>query len=94
MKPYLKIRYVGTINSINDREDLQLYTDSQDTEFIKEYLTGTDRRKKIRKDIDQFDSFFVKVVNGDYSEVYGFFGIVAILGKSLYSIVLVIPHKT
>ena len=57
-----------TIYALNDRRDLILLVDSQDTEDL-------------RKKFPRYDSFFVKTDDGDYSEVWGFVGIVPYLSK-------------
>jgi len=79
MKFYLETTRIGTINDIQDREDLNLLTDSQDVEHIKDYLGN-------HKDLEDFDGFFVKVEDADYSEIYAFSGSVAWLYKDLYQI--------
>ena len=65
-----------TIADINNRDDLVLVTDSQDVAFVKEMYPQA-------KD---YDSFFVKVGEGEYTELYGFEGSVAALDKTLYKI--------
>jgi len=74
-----KITLFGTIEDIQNREDLSLATDLQDTEFIKEYLGN-------HEDIEDFDGFFVNVKDGEYTEIYGFEGSVPYLYKSLWKI--------
>jgi len=51
----VKIKCVGTVNNINTRQDLQYISDSQEVNEIKSILGFKNR----------FDSFFVKVNNGD-----------------------------
>lgn len=46
---------------------LTLVTDSQDTDAIREH---------IGRKASGYDSFFVRVENGEYTEVWGFAGIV------------------
>jgi len=77
MRYQVTLEYVGTIATIADRLDLVLVTDSQDSASIRDHL-GLEP--------DSVDSFFVKVEDGDYTEVYGFDGIVPGLGKNLYRI--------
>jgi hypothetical protein len=71
-----------TIRDIEDRDDLLLVTDSQDVNMIKEYL-GDDVAKY---DLECIDGFFVKVENGDYSEIYGFNGCIPCLSKEIYQL--------
>ena len=47
--------------------ELQFVSDSQDVQTIKEYLGSI---------AEGYDAFFVNVVDGDYSEVWGIVGIV------------------
>lgn len=54
-----------TISDLNDRDDLQLITDSQDVEAVKQNLGPAAK---------DFDGFLVKVGEGEYVEVYGFMG--------------------
>lgn len=56
------------IASLSTRQDLQLLTDSQDTE-------------ELREQFPEYNSFFVKIVDGDYQEVWGFVGTVPYLSK-------------
>lgn len=69
----------GTISAFQKRTDLVLVTDSQDTEAIKEDFGH-------RPAVERFDGFFVKVGEGEYTEVYGFEGIVPELWKPVYKI--------
>jgi hypothetical protein len=46
---------------------LQFVTDSQDVEAVREHIGPS---------ADDYDSFFVSVANGDYTEVWGMSGIV------------------
>lgn len=71
-----------TIRDIEDREDLQLITDSQDVEAIKEYL-GSDVE---RIDLNEIDGFFVSICDGDYLEILGFCGNVPYSDKELYQL--------
>lgn len=58
----------STIAQLNNRHDLVLLTDSQDTE-------------ELRKEYQGYDSFFVTIEDGEYGEVWGFVGIVPYLSK-------------
>lgn len=73
-------KFIGNIQSINDRTDLTLVTDWQDVIAIKEYFGNPEC-------LDDFDGCFVKVDDGEYTEVLCFEGIVPNLDKSLYEIV-------
>ena len=57
---------------------LQFISDSQDVEFLKDYIGG--------RKIKEFDSFFVAIDGGDYSEIYGIYGIVPLLSKTAYKL--------
>ena len=67
-----------TVKDLNEREDLQFISDSQDVEQIKKDLNI--------KDYDTIHSFFVKVQDGEYKEVYGIGGIIPYLDKTVYKI--------
>lgn len=53
--------------------------DSQDVAEIKEHFGNTAK-------LDQFDSFFACIADGDYQEVYGMQGIVPLTNKPVYRI--------
>lgn len=55
----------------------QFVSDSQDTQAVKEHLGQI---------ANEFDSFFVKVGDGDYDEVWGVHGIVPYTNKNAYRI--------
>jgi hypothetical protein len=77
-KPFNLAAYDSyTVESLNDRDDLMFVSDSQDVTAIKESLFGSVSNPEV---VD-FDSFFVKVGEGDYQEVYGMSGTVPYLGK-------------
>ncbi len=73
-------KFVGNIESINERKDLTLLTDSQDVQAVKDHFGNPEW-------FDEFDGCFVKVKDGEYEEVLCFEGIVPNLNKSLYEIV-------
>lgn len=79
MKVYINVELAGTIKDLDKRQDLQLITDSQDVEAIKEHF-GNDQ------DLEDFEGFFIKIDNGDYDEVYGFEGIIPDLEKDIYKV--------
>lgn len=66
-----------TVKDIQKRQDLQFIDLSQDIKIIKEYI-GQEAR--------DYDSFFIKIENGDYTEVYGMEGIIPYMNKFLYRI--------
>lgn len=57
---------------------LEFVSDSQDVEFIKEYIGG--------RKIKEFDAFFVAQDDGDYSEIWGIYGIIPNLSKTAYKL--------
>ena len=69
------------IDGLNDRTDLTLVTDRQDVSALREHLTRHERTES-----QNFDGFFVSVVEGDYKEVYGFHGTIPYLYKVVYRI--------
>ena len=62
MKTEIKCTREKTIAELND-PDLMLITDSQDINAVKEYLGSP----------EWFDygCLFVKIIDGDYAEIYG-----------------------
>jgi len=73
-----------TVESINNRHDLQFVSDSQDVAAIKEYLQGFKAMHELLNiSLEDYDSFFVKIEDGDYTEIYGMAGIVPYLYKTL-----------
>ena len=83
LRSYVNASLYGRIKDIQNRNDLQLVTDSQDVKEIWDYFGN-------RSNATMFEGFFVKVEEGDYSEVYGFHGIVPELQKELYKITRII----
>ena len=64
----LKITNVGTVEDINDREDLFLCNVDIDVDHIKRYLGDT-------QELYDFNCFFLKVEYGRYTEIYATDGI-------------------
>ena len=60
-------------------KDLTFLSDSQETQAIKDHLGGTL--------VQEYDSFFVKIVKGDYSEVWGMYGIIPFEAKYAYRLI-------
>jgi hypothetical protein len=77
----LKIKCAGIVNKLNSRDDLQYISDSQEVKEIKAMLGYSNTIK-----LNDFDSFFVKVDNGDYEEIYGLSGIVPYFYKPIFKI--------
>lgn len=61
-----------------DGPEWQFLSDSQDVQAVKDHCD---------KIAAEFDAFFVKVEDGDYSEVWGIEGIIPYLYKTAYRIV-------
>ena len=78
----IKVKKCGTIDDIDD-DELVLKTDSQDTDFIKEYYDNDDA-------IMGFGGFFVGMEQSNYGTTYGFYGIIPTLDKAIYEISFVI----
>ena len=66
------------IQDLQKRTDLVFVENNQDINFIKDYLG---------EKASEFDTFFVKIDEGDYIEVYGVFGNVPYLEKEIYRII-------
>jgi len=74
-------KYAGSIEAVMEYQpDFMLLTDSQDVEAIKDYF-GNDEL------INEYDGFFVKIRDGDYSRIYAFYGNVPFNWKELYEII-------
>ena len=86
----LKIKQVGTIQDIQDRDDLSLITCSYQ---VKECLSiyYTEKQQKQFYEDYELDSLFVNVEDGEYTEIYGFSGTVPWLYKTLYILEDVYP---
>jgi len=78
MDTRVEITLAGTIKDLDKRTDLTLVTDSQDVQAVREYFGNND--------VDEFDGYFVNIEEGDYSEVYGFYGSTPELYKEVYKI--------
>jgi len=68
-----------TVRDLQNREDLIFTNVDYDVEEIKEYFGN-------RPAVRNCDSFFVKVENGEYTEVYCMQGIVPHLDKTVCKI--------
>jgi hypothetical protein len=67
------------VQDIQHRDDLIFVSDSQDVEAVAEFVPLNQR--------DNYGSYFVKVNEGDYVEIYGMFGMVPWLERSIYKLV-------
>jgi hypothetical protein len=65
------------VKDITNKE-LQFVSDSQDVNSVKENLLMA----------GDYDSFFVGICEGDYTEVYGMYGIVPYLEKDVYPLTI------
>lgn len=65
MKFWIKIDRVGTVKDIQDRQDLQFIDNSQDVAEVKKNICGN------RKNLADFEAFFINTDNGEYGDVYG-----------------------
>jgi hypothetical protein len=77
--PRIKAEWAGTIASIQSRDDLTLVDIDYEVEHIKENLGKS-------KAIEEFGGFFVKIADGDYAEIYGYYGTVPYIHKDIYRI--------
>ena len=69
----MRIRPVGYMTAVAALPvDLQFVSDSQDVQAIREYLGER---------AGNYDAFFCRVVDGDYTEVWGICGIIPFLSK-------------
>ena len=71
--------YLDTLRLADCKFDnsFNFVSDSQDVKPIKEYLGEI---------ANEFDSFFVKIEDGDYAEVWGIHGIIPYTNKTAYRI--------
>jgi hypothetical protein len=65
---------VSTVLSLNSRHDLQFISDSQDTAEVR-FDFGPSW------DGFEYDSYFVRIDDGEYKEIWGMCGIVPLLSK-------------
>lgn len=70
--PTLQICYIA---DLSDPKYL-LSTEEDDARAIKEHL-GTEEAQ-------EYDSFFVEILDGEYGEIWGFYGIIPTLDKTAY----------
>jgi len=72
------IKKFGTVKDLDKRADLDLVTNTYDVEAIKDNFRNAN--------VDEFDGFFVRVGEGEYEEVYGFYGNTPYLGNEVYKV--------
>ena len=77
------VNNVGTIKTIEDRDELILVTDKYEVEWILEYLGYP---AEDDEDPINFSGLFVSIKDGDYEEVFAFEGCVPYLCKDLWEI--------
>ena len=75
----MRARRAARIITVKDLEDkdLTFLSDSQDVDFLNDYFGLVP---------DDFGAFFVKVENGEFTEVYGIEGIVPHLYKQAWRV--------
>jgi len=71
--------FYGILDDLDSRPELMLITDSQDVQAIKEYLGSGEW-------LDDYDSFMVEVLDGDYGDIFGFSGIIPYSSYPVYRI--------
>ena len=67
-------------------QELILVNDSQDAKVVREHL-GKSLTSLEEAQGENFNSFFVKTVEGDYAEVWGFEGIIPYNNKRAWRII-------
>lgn len=89
----LRLLPVGSIIQVNQLPDsnrLEFASDSQDVESVREYIpvavlySNDDEENPIV--YQKYDSYFVEVQEGDYTQIWGMIGIVPYITKSLVKI--------
>jgi hypothetical protein len=70
-------RSVKKVSELDKKSDLQFVNADYEVSEIKKYAG---------KSADDYDSFFVKIKDGDYSEIWGITGIVPTLTKTAYRV--------
>ena len=64
------------ISDIQKRQDLTFV--DNDIDFIKDYIGEKSK---------EFDAFFVKIIDGDFTEIFGIYGAIPYLEKEIYQII-------
>ena len=66
------MKTVGSMTAVGALpQDLQFVSDSQDVQAIKDYFGDA-----VNGEYGEYDAFFVRVQDGEYTEVWGICGIV------------------
>lgn len=66
-----------TVRDLEQGQDVFTFvSDSQDVQSVRDNVEGT----------AEYDSYFVRIEDGDYAEVYGMRGIVPKLDKAIHKI--------
>jgi len=78
MKRIIKSKYFGKIKDIECKDYLTLIINDWEVQNLKDYFRS--------EEINQYDGFFVDLENGDYDELYGYFGSIPNNNKALYQI--------
>jgi len=68
---------ISSVAALNNRTDLQFISDSQDVESVHDTV----------KNSQDYNAFFVKIENGEYTEVWGMVGIIPYLSKMVSKLV-------
>ena len=68
----------GTIRNLQEREDLELITSDEGIKQIKEHLGNPQWF--------DFDACFVKIEEGEYKEIYCYYGKIPDLDKVVYKV--------
>lgn len=73
----IKITPCGTIADLDKRPELTLINDSQAVAELKSMIAMT----KEMTQLEDYDSFFVNIQDGEYTEIYGYSGNTPTLSK-------------
>ena len=82
----LRVVPSGTVADLDKRKDLVLVTNDTEVTDLKHYIAGDPFIPRLREKLDDFGGFFVKVEDGEYTEIYGFSGSVAYTYKTIYRV--------
>ena len=74
---FVTVQHCGNVDDLS--ETLQLATNSQDVDWIKDHLGN-------HIDVLDFGGFLYQVEGGDFTEIYGFFGNVPYNEKPVFRI--------
>jgi len=71
--------FYGIVDDLDGREELMFLSDSQDVEAIKDHIGNPEWA-------NDYHSFFVEVLDGDYGDIYGLEYIVPYSSYPVYKI--------